>query len=68
MKITCLGCGEHEFHVDVPTIELVQIITFVCPKCGEQTSVNIRKGGGFVVAIDRYNKGETAKEGTTKKE
>lgn len=53
MQIKCLGCGQREFSVDVPSVESAKVITFICPDCGECTAVEERPGGGVVVTVDR---------------
>lgn len=56
MNVKCMGCGQKEFIVDVPSVELAKVISFVCPDCGENTAVQERPGGGIIVAIDKNTK------------
>lgn len=56
MNVKCMGCGQKEFVVDAPSVEIVKVISFICPECGEYTSVQERPGGGIVVAIDKHSK------------
>ena len=56
MNIKCMGCGQREFVVDVPSVEIAKVITFICPDCGEYTAVQDRTGGGVIVAIDKHSK------------
>lgn len=58
LEILCLGCGGRAFHITATGLQQIKTVTFVCPDCGEYTAVTERKGGGVLVAVDRYAKAE----------
>lgn len=54
MKVSCIGCGNRNWEIDVNDLTHVKVITFVCPECNEFTAVAERSGGGVLIAKDQH--------------